>query len=479
MSNSKLIRRDDNTQKVFLSESSFDVLDILSKNYGYLLDEIKKEGIILKGQTCNLLKELIFEDNVVGFCSYDFSSEFITAALNNVYVLPEFRGNHLFCQELQKTMMEYNKPSIIEPTRLVVELLVKYGFAKKISENIVASSIEFIVPGDHVESNGNCENEELSTHFYDLNISASIHFLDIDNGILAYSSPLNYDIIHYDCINHRNDMDDDYFRDIKEFFQENEMNIMNEISQLEDSLPVKSYTLEEVVGDDDSFSPYILSLIEDAHVTYERAIEIKQQMIEEYEAGMILNESLLIRLAYLFDENKSISIKSHSDTCPYCNMPIDSHDKFCHFCGINLNYDGEGIFESLRNTFEEEGDFVEDVRYVAYKFLKLISEGIQLDYSIITCEKAYNIDWDLLNDYLVENNYFSENQITDRGFDFLNSHPLHFFEKYELNLFDYSDFEKFFLSHKDLDGKEIVLKYLNQFDDDDVSELKKEIENGN
>ena len=479
MCNEGLLKRQDNTRKVFLSENSFDVCDILNKDYGYLLDEIKKEGIILKGKTCNLFKELIFEGNVVGFCTYDFSSEFITAALNNIYVLPEFRGNRLFYIELHQTMMEYNKPSIVEPTRLVVELLVKYGFAKKVSENIVASSLEFIVPGDHVESNGDYENEELSTHFYDLNMAASIHFLDVENCILAYSSPLNYDIIHYDCLAGRNDISEDYFINIRNFFKENEVNLMNEISQMEENLPVKSFTLEEVVGDGDNFSAYISSLIDDAHVTHERAIEIKRQMIEEYEAGMILNESLLIRLAYLFDENKSISIRSHADTCPYCGMPIDSHDRYCHFCGINLNYNTDEIFESLLDTFNDAGDGVEDIDYVTYKFLKLISEGIELEYSIITCENAYDLEWDSLNDYLVENSYFLDNQITDKGYDFLNSHPLHFYEKYELNLLDYTDFEKFFKSHKNLDAKEIVLMYLDRFDDDEILKIKKEIINGN
>ena len=479
MSDAELLKRKDNAQKVFLSENSFDVQDLLNKDYSYISDEIKKEGIILKGETCNLFKELVFDDRVVGFCTYDFSSEFITAALNNIYVLPEFRGNHLFFRELQKTMVEYNKPSIIEPTRLVVELLIEYGFAKKISENIVASSLEFIVPGNHVECNGEYENDELSTHFYDLNISACIHFLDIDKGVLAYSLPLNYDIIHYDCLDSRKDIDDDYIGHIREFFRDNEVSIMNEISKLEEKLPVKTYTLEEVVGDEDNFSPYITSLIEDAHVTYERAIEIKRQMIEEYEAGMILNESLLIRLAYLFDENKNISIKSHTDTCPYCSMPIDSHDRFCHFCGINLNYDPEEMFESLINTFDDEEEFAEDVSYVAYKFLKLISEGIELDYSIITCTMAYNMEWDLLNDFLVENGYFIDGEITDGGHDFLQSHPLYFYEKYELDLFNYTDFEQYFYNSEKPDGKEIVLEYLSQFDDEDAVELKKEIINGN
>ena len=472
--------RADNTQKVYLCETPLDVVNILRTDYDYLYDAISDEGIILKGLECNLFKEIVFDSKVVGFCSYDFSSEFITAALNNIYVLPEFRGNGLFLAELQKTMVEYNKPSIIEPTRLVVELLVKYGFASKISDTLVASSLEFIVPGNHVQSNSDYQKEELSTHFYDLNICSSIHFLDIEKGIIAYSSPLNYDIIHYDCLNKRKSMDDDYFTKIRDFLLKNDVDIVDEISRLEDTLPVKSYDLEEVVGDDEGFSSYIQSLIDDGHVTYARAYEIKQQMSEEYEAGMILNESLLIRMAYLFDDSKKPTIKSHTDTCPYCSMPIDSHDRFCHFCGINLNYNPEEMFESLVNTFNEsDNELSEDIRYVAYKFLKMILEGIELEYAIMTCENAYNLSGNLLMKYLDENNYIKGNEITDEGHDFLRKHPLHLFEKYELDAFDYSDFERYFYENENLDDKKIVLSYLEQFSDDDAGNLKKEIKNGN
>lgn len=472
--------RADNTQKVYLCETPLDVVNILRTDYGYLYDAISDEGIILKGLECNLFKEIVFDSKVVGFCSYDFSSEFITAALNNIYVLPEFRGNGLFLAELQKTMVEYNKPSIIEPTRLVVELLVKYGFASKISDTLVASSLEFIVPGNHVQSNSDYQKEELSTHFYDLNICSSIHFLDIEKGIIAYSSPLNYDIIHYDCLNKRKSMDDDYFTKIRDFLLENDVDIVDEISRLEDTLPVKSYDLEEVVGDDEGFSSYIQSLIDDGHVTYARAYEIKQQMSEEYEAGMILNESLLIRMAYLFDDSKKPTIKSHTDTCPYCSMPIDSHDRFCHFCGINLNYNPEEMFESLVNTFNEsDNELSEDIRYVAYKFLKMILEGIELEYAIMTCENAYNLSGNLLMKYLDGNSYLKGNEITDEGHDFLRKHPLHLFEKYELDAFDYSDFERYFYENENLDDKKIVLSYLEQFSDDDAGNLKKEIKNGN
>ena len=470
--------RDDNTQKVFLSEKPLDVEGILKARYSYICDSIKREGIILKASECNLFKELVFDEKVVGFCSYDFSRQFITAALNNIYVMPEFRGNGLFFDELQKTMLEYNKPSIMEPTHLVVELLIEYGFAERISESLVASSIEFIVPGNHVLSNADYRHtEELSTHFYDLNISACIHFLDVENSVIAYSSPLNYDIINYGCLESRKSIGEDYFEKIRDFFVENDVEIMNAISNLEDRLAVKSYTLEEVVGGENEFSSYITSLIDDAHVTYDRAYQIKRQMIEEYEAGMILNESLLIRLAYLFDENRNVSITSHKDTCPYCSMPIDGHDRFCHFCGINLDYNPDESLENLMEYASASPDAAEeDISYVAYKFLKLIDGGIEVKYAVFTIESAYGIDWDILKGYLEENAYFKE-EITDKGRQFMSSHPLHCYEKYALDLFDYTDFEDYFYKNRNLEEKEMVLSYISRFEsDEDVLELKKEIE---
>ncbi|WP_298501196.1 hypothetical protein [uncultured Methanobrevibacter sp.] len=470
--------RDGNTQKVFLTESTLDVCDILKTHYRYIYDAIRDEGILLKANECNLFKELVFENKVVGFCSYDFSREFITAALNNIYVLPEFRGNNLFFEELERTMVEYNKPSIVEPTRLVVELLIKHGLAERITDNLVASSLEFIVPGDHVMSNRQYEtSEELSTHFYDLNMAASIHFLDVDEGIIAYSSPLNYDIIHYGCMENRDKLDENYFDELKEYFIEHDVEIMNVLMDLEEKLPVKSYTLEEVVGGENEFSHYIESLIDDAHVTYDRAFQIKQQMIEEYEAGMIVNESLLIRLAYLFDENKSVSIKSHADTCPYCSMPTDDHDRFCHFCGINLEYNPDETLNNLMDSINVcDGNLNEDIRYVAYKFLKLIKEGIEIEYSIFTIENTYDIDWEILKEYLEDSGYFVNGEITQKGNVFFKSHPLYYFEKYHLDLFNYTNFEQYFYLNRDLKPKEIVLNYISQFEGDDIEELKKEIE---
>jgi hypothetical protein len=260
----------------------------------------------------------------------------MTSALNNIYVLPEFRGNGIFLNELKRTMVEHNKPSIMEPTRLVVELLIEYGFACRITDSLVASAIEFVIPGNHVLSNADYDDEELATHFYDLSICGCIHVLDLANGHVAYSAPLNYDIIHYDCFENRKAIGEDYFHDMIDIFTENSMEFSGILSDLEGNLPLKKFTLEEVIGRDGEFSFYMESLIDDAHVTRQDALKIKQRIKDEYEAGLIMDESLLIRLAYLFKGNKEPSIMSHDDICPFCHMPMDSHDRFCHFCGIRL-----------------------------------------------------------------------------------------------------------------------------------------------
>lgn len=471
--------RDNNTQKVFLTENTIDIKDILTENYNYIMNSIIKENFILKSDECNLFKELVYDNKVVGFCSYDFSREFMTTALNNIYILPEFRGNGLFLEELKKTMNEHHKPSIIEPTRHIVELLIKYGFAKKINENNVASAIEFIVPGEHVLTNKKIINEEeLSTHFYDLNICASIHVLDMNRCIIAYSLPLNDDIIRFNCIEKRSEINDDYFNGIIELFNRKEDKILEILVELEEHLPIKEFSLEEVIGSDDELSHYIETLIDDAHVTYAKALEIKEQIREEYEAGMILNESLLIRLAYLFNIPEEPTLITHDETCPYCNMPLDSHDKYCHYCGINLSYNADEIENNLIdsiNQFDNNINDEEDIRYIAYKFLKMIYEKINFEYAIFMCENNFNIDFNELKKFLKENNYIMDENITQNGINFLNNHPLFFYEKYQMDIVDYTKFEKYFWENSDLNPKEICLSFLEKYNDEYIDEIKEEI----
>ena len=115
---------------------------------------------------------------------------------------------------------------------------------------------------------------------------------------------------------------------------------------------------------------------------------------------------------------------------------------------------------------------------VAYKFLSLIDEKIELEYSILTIENAYDISWTKLNEFLKANDYFKDGKITSEGYQFMNSHPLHFWQKYHMDIVDYTDFENYFYSHQSSNPKETCLNYLEKFDDDEyIVELINEIIN--
>ena len=79
--------------------------------------------------------------------------------------------------------------------------------------------------------------------------------------------------------------------------------------------------------------------------------------------------------------------------------------------------------------------------------------------------------------FLDGNDYFRDNSITPEGYDFMNGHPLHFWERYHMDIVNYTDFEDYFYSHEEMEPIERCLSYLSQFDDDCVLEIISEIKN--
>ena len=74
-----------------------------------------------------------------------------------------------------------------------------------------------------------------------------------------------------------------------------------------------------------------------------------------------------------------------------------------------------------------------------------------------------------------KNDLFKGEKITSNGFEFMDSHPLNYYEKYCLSMVDYTDFERYFYENQNLSGKKIVINYLKQFGDEYL-DIIKEIE---
>uniref|UniRef100_UPI003890CDFE hypothetical protein n=1 Tax=Methanobrevibacter sp. TaxID=66852 RepID=UPI003890CDFE len=143
-----IIRNDDNPKIIHNDLADYlDVESILKKDYEYIYESILNEGFILENKLGDVFKEILFENKVVGFAFCELNSQ-TNFVLNEIYILPEFRGNSLFLLEINILLAAGNSLSILQPTKNLVELLIHYGFAFKLSENIVASAISFNFKND-------------------------------------------------------------------------------------------------------------------------------------------------------------------------------------------------------------------------------------------------------------------------------------------------------------------------------------------
>ena len=171
-----IIRNDDNPKIIHNDLADYlDVESILKKDYEYIYESILNEGFILENKLGDVFKEILFENKVVGFAFYELNSQ-TNFVLNEIYILPEFRGNSLFLLEINTILAAGNSLSILQPTKNIVEILIHYGFAYKLSENIVASAISFDFKDEDILSNSNEEIDDeqiMSSNIYDLDIFCS------------------------------------------------------------------------------------------------------------------------------------------------------------------------------------------------------------------------------------------------------------------------------------------------------------------
>lgn len=380
MSNNNYVQRENFIAEVYHNENDDELLnttEILKDKYDYICKSINDEGYTLENPECNLFKELLYDDMVVGFVTYDYTKGVGDFSLNEIYVLPEYRGNKYFISELEYMMLSGSTVSIYEPTHRIIEILMENNLARNIVDNLVVSSISLDINQDKSEctvSNHEWKDDIIhSCNLYDLNISACIlpeNISDKDTNIIHYSRCLADDNKHYSADSIRENIDNDYFENIKNSIIENHEEYVATLMELEDNKPTADFDIDEIVGRPPNLSGYLEELIAEEFVTRQRALEIQAQMIEEYDEGLILSESLLKRLEYLsmedlINEDKMAEGFDSSEfdmKCPYCEFPITLIDKTCEVCGLRLDNDElleYAIFDEMTKDIVEN---IEEMR---------------------------------------------------------------------------------------------------------------------
>ncbi|MBR1610739.1 MAG: hypothetical protein IJ672_04515, partial [Methanobrevibacter sp.] len=129
--------------------------DFLKQEYPEIYKSINDEGYIIEYPTFQTLKEIHFEDKVVGFITFNTFHIIPTdLVINECYIIPEYRGNNLLYNELFSFITTPNANfHLRNPNKALIKVLLKTGMAGKISDNLVVSYIKFVVMIDTVYKN--------------------------------------------------------------------------------------------------------------------------------------------------------------------------------------------------------------------------------------------------------------------------------------------------------------------------------------
>ena len=397
----EFIIRNDNDPEIIHGDLSnyLDVESILKEKYGYIYEAIQNEGFILENNLGDIFKEILFENKVVGFAFYELNSV-TNFVLNEIYILPEFRCNSLFLLEINILLAAGNSLSILQPTKNIVEILIHYGFAYKLSENIVASAISFDFKNEDILSNSNEEFDDeqiMSSNIYDLDIRSILLLMDISTpgrNIIYYHEELENDFKRY---GKRKPLNKSYFNEIKDLFLQNSEEFTQIMFDLKDKLPKSQLGFDIVVGHGDEFSDYMQDMVDDGIISKNKAQRIKEVLTEEYERGEVTDDGIIARFNFFlndFDSQIDMSdiFQLNTNLCPYCYNPINLSDESCSICGYNLFFEPDFDF---RDDDFEEGTIIdnENVSFNLSEFFENLKPRYKLE--DISYGKEYPTSYDL------------------------------------------------------------------------------------
>lgn len=378
--------RKDGKSYMFTAESESGLLnaDVILEDYPYIYKSMYKEDYHLKNFLCWVFNEIVFEDKVVGFATYDVIDNF-EMVLTECYILPEFRGKRLFFDEICKMHTISPKFGILQPTRNVIELLLRYAFAKNETEDIVVSAIDLFLDPLDVRSNkrkGMLNLMVPASNFYDLSICSTI--LVHDNEVFFH------DLLENDRLmgHKRKKLKKGYFVHIRNLFSKNMANFKNMIAELKKELPENNLGYEVIVGYGDGLSDYMQAMVNRGVISEQRAFQIRNQLISEYESGQINDDSIEER----------------------CDLLV---------CTIELSTDNYSQFRKELDCLDDVSDEIHSMK----QLFNVIGDDEKVGRDVLNAIKERNAE--KLNDILINNVEFEDLIDMDREFDYYahkNSH---------------------------------------------------------
>ncbi|MBR0472118.1 MAG: hypothetical protein IJI98_05420 [Methanosphaera sp.] len=392
------IKRSADKAKEFDLEKTLDVdefndntilLDFLKKNYSYIHQAIEYEGYIIEEYSCPFFREVVYDDKVVGFYTFEYISDFIQRlCINEFFVVPEYRKNKIFINTLKKLIAHSNYDSILlrNPPRLIIDILIKNGMAKQFSKNLVRTGLKLATRINKIMRNKKLNklymyttsNEDQITYMgnvYDMNLNSIVFNDRLDiitdyDDIIILSNPRMCDNKKYHLAKKIKNVDKRYVKNIYKTIVKS----WDELEKIQEDIDkqfMENNGIDMYLGTLDEPIDLIQDLIDDDELNGDELESIRMKIEKALESHEISTDNILTRFYYLLDNKEKeplVTGTAKTGHCPYCDKS-EFEDGVCLECGYNL-FDkkleeikkeltdkvdpGTGVYKSLLKTIDEK-----------------------------------------------------------------------------------------------------------------------------
>lgn len=310
--------------------------DVLKDKYSDIYDSIIEEEFMLDTDECNVFNEIRFNEKVVGFATYAMANR-THLVLTNIYIIPSYRGKKLFNGEISRLFEEGYVISIHNPSKKIVETLIDYGYAEKVTDSLVVSAINFSVEKRDMISSSDVSGydfENALTNLYDLRICAALLF-NIEN-IESFDVYYTKKSIHDDSEEAVNNVSEEYFKDIVNILTRRDLEIERRVLLLSNNLPSENLEIKELFSSD--LADIFMDYVDRKMVSVDEIKKIKQQLFIDLTRSSIRKQSIPQRLNYLVSNyhNSRQTDENVKNPCPYCKEELDYSQRYCVSCGYDI-----------------------------------------------------------------------------------------------------------------------------------------------
>ena len=493
---------------------NYDLLEYLEEFYPEIKSAMDEEDYNVEYPIYTFFSEVIYEDKVVGFYTIEKRILDHREVINEFYILPKYRGKNIFGETMMLLCTLPDTQYVLRnPTRIIMESLLKNELAIKISENLVYSYIKVAEDIDNYYSNNNIkelykseENDNRNyfgySDLYNLKYSSIISFdsketISKNKVTVLISTPREQEIEKYN---------------LQETLNEISLNDISNIEKnvLEDTKTdkfteglildyINLLTVENIFGSEDNLHEDIQELIDEKGFEKEEVINAIKKVDKAFEAGEVTPLSLITRFNYLLDnpDKKALADDEEDfEECPYCDSIIHTKNSTCPLCGYNLMDflppDFEDIFDEefdYEDEFDEESGleinyydevldkgydpklvYEEQLEIATNSFLKLIDENPSYP-ARLPFEDDFHISEDDVIDYIKSNKFVEEkvNPRYDEDFYELIMNPE--------NMPDYNIMDEYIFKitkkgRRHYKKNKISQRFISYFDEMDYYEFK-------